>query len=113
VPESTQGRRAWRQTAAQIEHYWRTHRITDPDWALGPEPHDSAQRADRQRVRGAIDRSRPSSAPPTASATSSRAPSAPTSTHRSSGKVGQAPSEPPASSRKEHPDGQLSILALR
>jgi conjugative relaxase-like TrwC/TraI family protein len=42
--------------------------------------------------------SRPSSAPPTASATSSRPPRAPISTERSSGGVGQAPSEPPASS---------------
>ena len=29
------------------------------------------------------------------------------------GGVGQAPSEPPASNRKEHPDGQLSTLAPR
>jgi hypothetical protein len=56
VPESTRGRRAWRQAAAQIEHYRRTYQITDPDRALGPEPRDPAQRADRQRVRTAIDR---------------------------------------------------------
>jgi hypothetical protein len=56
VPESTRGRRAWRQAAAQIEDYRRTYQITDPDRALGPEPHDPAQRADRQRVRTAIDR---------------------------------------------------------
>ena len=56
VPESTRGRRAWRQAAAQIEHYRRTYQITDPDRALGPEPHDPAQRADRQRVRTAIER---------------------------------------------------------
>jgi hypothetical protein len=56
VPESTRGRRAWRQAAAQIEHYRRTYQITDPDWALGPEPHDPTQRADRQRVRTAIER---------------------------------------------------------
>jgi conjugative relaxase-like TrwC/TraI family protein len=56
VPESTRGRRAWRQAAAQIEDYRRTYQITDPDRALGPEPRDSAQRADRQRVRTAIDR---------------------------------------------------------
>ena len=30
--------------------------ITDPDRALGPEPHDPAQRADRQRARTAIER---------------------------------------------------------
>jgi hypothetical protein len=56
VPESTRGRRAWRHAAAQIEQYRRTYQITDPDWALGLAPHDSTQRADRQRVRTAIDR---------------------------------------------------------
>jgi conjugative relaxase-like TrwC/TraI family protein len=56
VPESTRGRRAWRQAAGEIEHYRRTHHITDPDRALGPEPHDPAQRADRQRARTAIQR---------------------------------------------------------
>ena len=56
--------------------------------------------------------SRPSSARPTASATSSRPPSAPTSTDLRSGVVGQGPSEPPASSRKERPDGPFSTLAL-
>jgi conjugative relaxase-like TrwC/TraI family protein len=56
VPESTRGRRAWRQAAAQIGHYRHTHGITDPVLALGPEPADRAQRAARQRVRTAIDR---------------------------------------------------------
>jgi conjugative relaxase-like TrwC/TraI family protein len=56
VPESTRGRRAWRQAAAEIEQYRRTYQITDPDRALGPEPHDPAQRADRQRARTAIER---------------------------------------------------------
>ena len=56
VPASTRGRRAWRQAAAQIEHYRRTYQVTDPDRALGPEPRDPAQRADRQRVRTAIER---------------------------------------------------------
>jgi hypothetical protein len=56
VPESTRGRRSWRQAAGEIEHYRRTHHITDPDRALGPEPHDPAQRADRQRARTAIQR---------------------------------------------------------
>jgi conjugative relaxase-like TrwC/TraI family protein len=56
VPESTRGRRAWRQAAAQIEDYRRAYQITNPDRALGPEPHDPAQRADRQRVRTAIER---------------------------------------------------------
>jgi hypothetical protein len=56
VPESTRGRRAWRQAAAQIEDYRRTYQITDPERALGPEPQDPAQRAARQRAGTAIDR---------------------------------------------------------
>ena len=56
VPASTRGRRAWRQAAAEIDQYRRSYRITDPERALGPEPHDPAQRADRQRVRLAIER---------------------------------------------------------
>jgi conjugative relaxase-like TrwC/TraI family protein len=56
VPESTRGRRAWRQAAAQIDDYRRAYHITDPDRALGPEPNDPAHRTDRQRARTAIDR---------------------------------------------------------
>jgi AAA domain len=56
VPASTRGKRAWRLAAAQIEHYRRTYQITDPERALGSEPHDPAQRADRQRARSAIQR---------------------------------------------------------
>jgi conjugative relaxase-like TrwC/TraI family protein len=56
VPTSTRGRRAWRQAAAEIEDYRRSYHITDPDRALGPESRDPAQRADRQRIRTAIDR---------------------------------------------------------
>jgi hypothetical protein len=58
VPESTRGRRAWRQAAAEIEHYRHTYGITDTDLvrALGPEPDDRAQRADRQRAQMAIAR---------------------------------------------------------
>jgi hypothetical protein len=56
VPVSTRGRRAWRHAAAEIEQYRRGYHITDPDRALGPEPGDPAQRADRQRARRAIDR---------------------------------------------------------
>jgi conjugative relaxase-like TrwC/TraI family protein len=55
APGSTRGRRAWRQAAAEIEQYRRVYHITDPDRALGPEPRDPAQRADRQRARTAID----------------------------------------------------------
>jgi conjugative relaxase-like TrwC/TraI family protein len=56
VPESTRGKRAWRQAAAEIEQYRQTHGITDPVLALGPEPTDRAQRAARQRARTAIER---------------------------------------------------------
>jgi conjugative relaxase-like TrwC/TraI family protein len=56
VPASTRGRRAWRQAAADIEDYRRTYGITDPERALGPEPHDPGQRAARQRARTAIER---------------------------------------------------------
>jgi hypothetical protein len=56
VPASTRGRRAWRQAAAEIEDYRRTYQITDPERALGPEPHGPGQRADRQRARTAIER---------------------------------------------------------
>jgi hypothetical protein len=56
APESTRGRRAWRHAAAEIEQYRHTYQITDPDRALGPEPQESGQRADRQRARTAIER---------------------------------------------------------
>jgi hypothetical protein len=56
VAASTRGRRVWRHAAAEIEHYRHTYQITDPDRALGPEPHDPAQRTDRQRARIAIAR---------------------------------------------------------
>jgi hypothetical protein len=56
APESTRGRRAWRQAATEIEQYRHTYGITDPDWALGPVPEDRAQRSDRQQVRSAIAR---------------------------------------------------------
>jgi hypothetical protein len=56
VPGSTRGRRTWRRAAAEIEQYRRTYQIADPERALGPEPQDPAQRADRQRVRTVIER---------------------------------------------------------
>jgi hypothetical protein len=56
VPESTGGGRAWRQAAAEIEHFRHTYQITDPEQALGPECHDPGQRADRQRARTVIER---------------------------------------------------------
>jgi hypothetical protein len=102
APASTRGRRAWRHAAAEIEHYRRSYQITDPERALGPQPHDPAQRADRQRARTTIDRFRPNSTPPTAAATPSRPPSSSPSRDLTSGVAGQARSGPPASTaRKE------------
>jgi hypothetical protein len=51
VPESTRGRRAWRQAAAAIEDYRRSYHLTDPDRALGPAPREPTQRAAWQHAR--------------------------------------------------------------
>jgi hypothetical protein len=56
VPESTRGRRAWRQAAATIQDYRRTYGITDPEAAIGPVPREPAQRAAWQHARQAIAR---------------------------------------------------------
>jgi hypothetical protein len=56
VPESTRGRRAWRQAAATIEDYRRIYQITDPEQALGRMPREPAQRAAWQHARQAIAR---------------------------------------------------------
>jgi hypothetical protein len=60
VPESTRGRRAWRQAAAQIEEYRSVYHVSDhvsdPERALGPSPRESMQRADWQRATAAIER---------------------------------------------------------
>jgi conjugative relaxase-like TrwC/TraI family protein len=56
LPESTRGRRAWRQAAAVIEDYRRSYGITDPDQALGPVPREPARRAAWQHARQAIAR---------------------------------------------------------
>jgi hypothetical protein len=56
VPESTRGKRAWRQAAGQIEQYRAAYGITDPARVLGPQPRDPAQRTDWQRARAAVER---------------------------------------------------------
>jgi conjugative relaxase-like TrwC/TraI family protein len=56
VPDSTRGRRAWRQAAAAIEDYRRSYAITDPERPLGPEPRDQAQRAAWRQARTTIGR---------------------------------------------------------
>jgi hypothetical protein len=105
VPESTRGRRAWRQAAAQIEQYRRAYHITDPERPLGPEPHDLAQRADRQRARRASIESTASNALPTVSATPSQPPSAPPSRDLTSSVAAEAQSGPPASTTKHQQEG--------
>jgi hypothetical protein len=40
VPESTRGRRVWRQAAAAIQDYRRTYHITDPEQPLGRVPRE-------------------------------------------------------------------------
>ncbi|MFL6222082.1 MAG: hypothetical protein ACJ75K_04485, partial [Actinomycetes bacterium] len=56
VPDSTRGRRVWRQAAATIEDYRRIYQITDPEQALGRMPREPAQRAAWQHAHHAIAR---------------------------------------------------------
>jgi conjugative relaxase-like TrwC/TraI family protein len=56
VPESTRGRRVWRQAAAAIEDYRCTYHLTDPEQALGRMPREPAQRVAWQHARQAITR---------------------------------------------------------
>jgi hypothetical protein len=56
VPDSTRGKRAWRQAAAQVEEYRSTYGISDQERALGPIPQQARQRADWQRVTAAVER---------------------------------------------------------
>ena len=56
VPESTRGRRAWRQAAATIEDYRRTYHLTDPEQAVGRMPREPVQRVAWQHARQAIAR---------------------------------------------------------
>jgi conjugative relaxase-like TrwC/TraI family protein len=56
IPDSTRGRRAWRQAAAAIEDYRRTYHVTDPEAAIGPVPREPAQRAAWQHARQTITR---------------------------------------------------------
>jgi hypothetical protein len=56
VPESTRGRRTWRQAAAAIEDYRNSYHLSDPEQALGPVPRERAQRAAWQQARTAAQR---------------------------------------------------------
>jgi hypothetical protein len=58
VPQSTRGRRAWRQAAAAIEDYRHTYHLTDPEQALGPAPREPTQRAAWQHARTAAQRTK-------------------------------------------------------
>jgi hypothetical protein len=59
VPESVRGRRAWRQTARQVEDYRQRFQIDDPDWPLGQPPtrdHDPERQQAWRQANGAIQR---------------------------------------------------------
>jgi conjugative relaxase-like TrwC/TraI family protein len=57
VPETTRGRRTWRQTAARLQHYRDAYPSRDPVQPLGSEPsRDLAQRRAWRACRQAIDR---------------------------------------------------------
>jgi conjugative relaxase-like TrwC/TraI family protein len=58
VPESTRGRRGWRQAATAIDDYRRTYHLTDPDQALGPAPREPMQRAAWQKARTTVQRTK-------------------------------------------------------
>jgi conjugative relaxase-like TrwC/TraI family protein len=57
VPETSRGRRAWRQTAGRLQHYRDAYPNSDPDRPLGPEPtRDLGQRRAWRACRQAVDR---------------------------------------------------------
>jgi conjugative relaxase-like TrwC/TraI family protein len=57
VPETSRGRRAWRQTAGHLQHYRDAYPSTDPERPLGPEPtRDLAQRRAWRACHQAVDR---------------------------------------------------------
>jgi conjugative relaxase-like TrwC/TraI family protein len=56
VPESTRGKRTWRQAAAQVTEYRAAYNVSDPERALGSVPQDARQRADWQRASATIER---------------------------------------------------------
>jgi hypothetical protein len=58
VPESTRGRRVWRQAAAAIEGYRHSYQISDPDQALGPASREPVQRAAWHQARAAAQRTK-------------------------------------------------------
>jgi conjugative relaxase-like TrwC/TraI family protein len=49
VPESVRGRRAWRQSAREVQDYRQRYQISDPDRPLGERPHDRDD-AERQQA---------------------------------------------------------------
>jgi AAA domain len=59
-PASVRGRRAWRRTLAQVEDYRQRHHVSDPERAIGEQPHgpgvDFEQRQAWRSIRQAIDR---------------------------------------------------------
>ena len=81
---SQPGRRAWRQAAAAIEDYRRSHQVTDPDHALGPAPREPASGPPGSTPARPSTRSRAASAAPTATANPSepRRPPRPVDRHQ-------------------------------
>jgi hypothetical protein len=64
-PETSRGQRAWRQTAARLQHYRDAYPGADRDRALGPEPtRDLNQRRAWRACRQAIDRYQRQHPPP-------------------------------------------------
>ena len=116
VPESTRGRRAWRQAAAEIEQYRRSLPASpirtgpsapsraDPSPAGRPAAGPHGHRAGPGQAAGV----RPQPRRP-----ADQRAHQPAATWRAAWPA-QARSGPPASTtRKEHPDGQFSTVALR
>jgi conjugative relaxase-like TrwC/TraI family protein len=60
VPESVRGRRAWRQTARQVEDYRQRYQIDDPDRPLGQPPtrdhHDPERQQAWRQANGTVQR---------------------------------------------------------
>jgi hypothetical protein len=115
VPESTRGRRAWRQAAATIEDYRHTYGITDPEQALGPVPREPVRRAAWQHARTAAQRTKDRQRTPnrqertaaTRPAPATAAiPTLPTPETSRRQHADAAPSGPPASNSEGASDGQ-------
>ncbi len=50
IPDSVRGRRAWRQTARQVEDYRQRFQVSDTDRPLGPQPARDQDDPQRQQA---------------------------------------------------------------